>query len=50
MKIVVLGIDEYCDRLVLDTAATKTNARRFAKREGPVDNVIGFVKPSGSFA
>jgi len=49
MKIVVIGIDEYCDRLVLD-AATNTNARRFDKREGLVDAVTGFVKPLGSFA
>ncbi|MDX8494746.1 hypothetical protein RFN29_24560 [Mesorhizobium sp. VK22B] len=50
MKIVVLDTDEYCDRLVLDIAATNANARRFAKREGQVDNVIGSAKPSGSFA
>ena len=50
MKIVVIGIDEYCDRLAHDTAATNTNARRFYKREGLVDAVIGFVKPLGSFA
>jgi hypothetical protein len=50
MKIVVICIDEYCDRLVLDTAATNTNARRFDKREGLVDAVIVSVKPSGSFA
>ena len=36
MKIVVFGIDEYCDRLVLDTAATNTNARRFDKCDGLV--------------
>ncbi|HEY4251400.1 MAG TPA: GNAT family N-acetyltransferase [Roseomonas sp.] len=40
-----IGVDEYCRRLVLDTAATNTNARRFYKREGLVDAVIGFVKP-----
>jgi hypothetical protein len=50
MKIVVFGIDEYCDRRVLDTAATNTDARRFDKREGLVDNEIGFVRPLGSFA
>jgi hypothetical protein len=50
MKIVVIGIDEYCNRLVHDTAATNTNARRFYKREGLVDAVNGFVKPLGSFA
>ncbi|MDQ8730639.1 GNAT family N-acetyltransferase [Bradyrhizobium sp. LHD-71] len=40
-----IGVDEYCRRLVLDTAATNTNARRFYKREGLIDAVIGFVKP-----
>ncbi|MBP1886418.1 hypothetical protein [Sinorhizobium mexicanum] len=55
MKIVVIGIDEfgideYCNRLVLDTVAMKTNAPRFYKRDGLIDAVIGFVKPSGSFA
>ena len=39
-----IGVDEYCRRLVLDTAATNTNARRFYKREGLLDAVIGFVK------
>ncbi len=37
--------DEYCGRLVLDTAATNVDARRFYKREGLIDAVIGFVKP-----
>lgn len=50
MKIVVIGIDEYCNRLVLGAAATNTNARRFCKCEGLVDAVIGFVKPLGWFA
>ncbi len=40
-----IGIDEYCGRLVLDTAATNESARRFYKREGLIDAVIGFVKP-----
>ncbi|MGN6764386.1 MAG: GNAT family N-acetyltransferase [Rhizobiaceae bacterium] len=40
-----IGIDQFCHRLVLDTAATNTNARRFYKREGLLDVVIGFVKP-----
>lgn len=39
-----IGVDEYCGRLVLDTAATNENARRFYKREGLTDAVIGFVK------
>lgn len=42
--------DEYCKCLVLDTAATNENARRFYKREGLIDAVIGFVKPLGSAA
>ena len=50
MKIVVIGIDEYCIRLVQDTAATNTNARRFDKREGLVDALAGFVKPWRTFA
>lgn len=40
-----IGVDQYCRRLVLDTAATNSNARRFYKREGLIDAVIGFVKP-----
>jgi len=40
-----IGVDEYCRRLVLDTAATNANARRFYQREGLIDAVIGFVKP-----
>ena len=35
-----IGVDEYCRRLVLDTAATKANARRFYKREGLIDAVM----------
>lgn len=42
-----IGVDEYCGRLVLDTAATNENARRFYKREGLTDTAIGFVKPLG---
>ena len=45
-----IGVDEYCGRLVLDTAATNLNARRFYKREGLADAVIGFVKPLGASA
>jgi len=41
----LVGVDEYCHRLVLDTAAANANARRFYKREGLIDSVIGFVKP-----
>lgn len=46
----VIGVDEYCGRLVLDTAATNENARRFYKREGLIDAAIGFVKPLGVVA
>jgi ribosomal protein S18 acetylase RimI-like enzyme len=42
-----IGVDEYCGRLVLDTATTNTNARRFYGREGLIDIAIGFVKPLG---
>jgi len=42
-----IGVDEYCGRLVLDTAATNENARRFYKREGLIDAIVGFVKPLG---
>jgi hypothetical protein len=49
-KLSVLGIDEYCNRLVFDTAATNMNAGRFYKREGLVDTVNDFVKPLRSFA
>lgn len=38
-----IGTDEYCRRLVLDTAATNTNARRFYKREGLIDAIVGFT-------
>ena len=42
-----IGKDEHCRRLVLGTAATNTNARRFYKREGLLDAIIGFYKPLG---
>lgn len=40
-----IGVNENCQRLVLDTAAVNTNARRFYKREGLIDAIVGFVKP-----
>lgn len=40
-----IGVDQYCQRLVLDAAATNTNAHRFYRREGLIDAVLGFVKP-----
>ena len=40
-----IGMKENCRSLVLDTAAANTNARRFYKREGLLDIVVGFVKP-----
>ncbi|HVE09946.1 MAG TPA: GNAT family N-acetyltransferase [Paraburkholderia sp.] len=40
-----LGAHEHCSRLVLDTAAANTNARRFYKREGLFDLAVGFIKP-----
>lgn len=46
----VIGIDECCSHLVLDIAATNTNAQRFYKREGLVHAVIGIVKPLESIA
>lgn len=49
-ELTAIGVDEYCNRLVLDTAATNENARRFYKREGLLDVVIGFVKPLGKSA
>jgi GNAT superfamily N-acetyltransferase len=45
-----IGADEHCQRLVLDTAAANTNARRFYKREGLLDVVVGFIKPLEVFA
>ncbi|MBD3848853.1 GNAT family N-acetyltransferase [Bosea sp. SSUT16] len=42
-----IAVDQQCNRLVLDTAATNEKARRFYKREGLIDAVIGFVKPLG---
>jgi len=43
-----IGLDKGCQRLVLDTAAANTDARRFYKREGLIDAVVGFVKPLGA--
>jgi ribosomal protein S18 acetylase RimI-like enzyme len=43
-ELAAIGTDEGCRRLVLDTAAANTNARRFYKREGLLDLSIGFVK------
>jgi ribosomal protein S18 acetylase RimI-like enzyme len=40
-----IAFNENCRRLVLDTAATNTNARRFYKREGLIDAIVGFMKP-----
>jgi ribosomal protein S18 acetylase RimI-like enzyme len=40
-----IGIEEGCRRLVLDTAAANEKARRFYRREGLQDIVVGFVKP-----
>jgi GNAT superfamily N-acetyltransferase len=37
--------DDHCRRLVLDTAAANTGARRFYAREGLGDLVVGFIKP-----
>jgi ribosomal protein S18 acetylase RimI-like enzyme len=42
-----IGCARNCRRLVLDTAAANANARRFYKREGLQDLVIGFIKPLG---
>ena len=42
-----VGKDAHCRRLVLDTAATNTNARRFYKREGLLDAIVGYYKPLG---
>jgi GNAT superfamily N-acetyltransferase len=39
-----IGLKERCSRLVLDTAATNGNARRFYTREGLLDVAVGFVK------
>jgi hypothetical protein len=39
-----IGVKEKCSRLVLDTAATNANARRFYMREGLLDVAVGFVK------
>ncbi len=34
-----------CHYMVLDTAATNTDARRFYQREGLMDLAVGFIKP-----
>jgi GNAT superfamily N-acetyltransferase len=47
MELTAIGTDQFCNRLVLDTAAANENARRFYKREGLMDLAIGFVKPLG---
>ncbi|MET4201675.1 GNAT family N-acetyltransferase [Bradyrhizobium sp. LA6.12] len=39
-----IGTKEHCSRLVLDTAATNANARRFYTRAGLLDVAVGFVK------
>jgi ribosomal protein S18 acetylase RimI-like enzyme len=44
-EIARIGGEARCQRLVLDTAASNTSARRFYKREGLLDVVVGFVKP-----
>jgi ribosomal protein S18 acetylase RimI-like enzyme len=43
-----IAASDGCQRLVLDTAAANTNARRFYSREGLMDVVVGFVKPLGA--
>ncbi|MFC3127214.1 GNAT family N-acetyltransferase [Pseudoroseomonas globiformis] len=45
-----IGRDEFCRRLVLDTAAGNIEAQRFYKREGMTDLAIGFIKPLGTGA
>jgi ribosomal protein S18 acetylase RimI-like enzyme len=40
-----IGRDKNCRRLVLDTAVANANARRFYKREGLIDPIVGFMKP-----
>jgi ribosomal protein S18 acetylase RimI-like enzyme len=40
-----IGSREGCRRLVLDTAAANTSARRFYTREGLHDLAVGFIKP-----
>lgn len=39
-----IGKRHQCDRLVLDTLATNTQARRFYQREGLNDAIVGFYK------
>lgn len=45
-----IAVAKNCNNLVLDTAATNESARRFYKRQGLIDAVIGFVKPFGQAA
>lgn len=40
-----IATEDSCSRLVLDTATTNVNARRFYAREGLRDVGVGFVKP-----
>ena len=44
-ELAAIGSNQYCGRLVLDTAATNEKARRFYIREGLTDAIVGFVKP-----
>lgn len=48
-KLSEIGEEELCARIVLDTAATNTDARRFCRREGMSDVIVGFVKPLKRF-
>jgi ribosomal protein S18 acetylase RimI-like enzyme len=41
----MIGVNQNCRRLVLDTAAANTNARRFYAREGLLGVIVGFMKP-----
>ncbi|WP_369796938.1 GNAT family N-acetyltransferase [Cupriavidus sp. WS] len=38
-----IGVEECCQRLVLDTVATNISARRFYIREGLTEAIVGFV-------
>jgi ribosomal protein S18 acetylase RimI-like enzyme len=40
-----IALAQGSNRLVLDTAATNTEARRFYQREGFLDGIVGFFKP-----
>lgn len=44
-KLQETGRREDCQYMVLDTAATNTQARRFYQREGLMDLAVGFIKP-----